>query len=63
MGMKCLECGTPIGAGTGIDGYKHTVACFHLQDVGADRLLLQFSRPQTDYERRVYEQLMALREE
>lgn len=37
--MKCPECGIEIGKKVGIDIYKHAVACLHLQDQGAQKIL------------------------
>lgn len=37
--MKCPECKAEIGKEVGIDIYKHAVACLHLQDQGAQKLL------------------------
>jgi hypothetical protein len=36
MTAKCAECGTDLST---VDVYQHTVACFHLPDVGPTRLL------------------------
>ena len=57
--IKCAECGTPIGPGTGIDIYKHTVTCFSLPDIGLEQLLKLFQGQNTDYARRVVANLTA----
>jgi hypothetical protein len=63
MGYRCLECGTPVGAGTGIDAYKHAVACYHIADVGLERNLELFSKRTDDYGKRVYQHLLLAKEE
>jgi hypothetical protein len=36
MAAKCAECGIDLST---VDIYQHTVACFHLPDVGPARLV------------------------
>jgi len=58
--IKCAECGTPIGPGTGNDIYKHTVACFHLPDIGREQLLKLYEGQTSDYARRIVQNLKAM---
>jgi len=55
----CSECGTPIGPGTHYDVYKHTVACFHLPDIGREQLLKLYEGQKTDYAQRIVKNLKA----
>lgn len=49
----CPECGMAVGEGTGVDPYKHLVACLHLPDVGVDNLLKAYERDNSLYAQRV----------
>lgn len=51
--MKCPECQTEIGKGSGIDTYKHAVACLSLPDVGPHQLLKQHEGLKTERAGRV----------
>lgn len=35
----CPECGARVGPRSGIDPYKHAVACLHIPNEGRDRVL------------------------
>jgi hypothetical protein len=58
--IYCAECGKEIGPGTRTDIYKHTVACFHLEDLGREQLLKLYEGQRTEYARRIVQNLKAM---
>jgi hypothetical protein len=50
---RCPECGTPVGVGTGVDPYKHLVACLKVPNAGPDALAKEYGHQRDEYSRRV----------
>lgn len=60
---RCPECRTVIGPVTGIDVYKHAVACLHVPDKGREQVLQLHRGKEELHSRRVVELLESVESE